>query len=58
MAKKKSTRVKKGFFGKTASKIKKAATSGVAMTVYETLGVVGSTVAGVLIAGRITNARR
>ena len=54
MAKKKSTRVKKGFFGKTASKIKKAATSGVAMTVYETLGVVGSTVVGVLIAGRIT----
>jgi len=54
MAKKKSTRVKKGFFGKTFTKVKKAATSSVATSIYEVLGTVGGTVAGVLIAGRIT----
>lgn len=59
MAKKKTVRVKKGFFGKTASSVKKAVTSRTAKTIYtgvgQAAGMIGATVAGVLLAGKINN---
>jgi hypothetical protein len=53
MAKKKIVRVKKGFFGTTASKAK-----GIYSSTLGVVSAVGATVAGVLIAGRINGARR